>query len=123
MDLKNLYTVKRHDAGSEMRVKDDMGKDTDFYIKVVGLDSSKWSVIQANHLKDVAALKEGEQIDVEAARTKVLSQAIISWRGFNDGKKKVACTLKKAKELMEQAPYIKDQVDIFIANRANFTKG
>ena len=124
MNIADFYTVDAHEKGAEMRVKDQFGKDTDFYITLVGLDSSKWADIKRSTQSDAAKLKEGETLDIEQARIKALVQAMIGWRAPNDKKaKEVKFSVKAATELLTKAPYIRTQCDLFIVDRANFTKG
>jgi len=124
MNIEDFYTVDAHEQGAEMRVKNQLGKDTDFYITLIGLDSSKWADIKRSARSDAAKLEPGETLDIEQARIKALVQAMIGWRAPDDKSgKEVKFSVKAATELLTKAPYIRTQCDLFIVDRANFTKG
>lgn len=124
MELEDLYTATRHQEGAEMRVKDQFGKDTDFYIKLVGVDSATWAKIQRDFNRDLLAMgKNDKSVDDKEVQVRMISQAIIGWRGFTNKGKAVKFSTKKAEELLKNAPYVADQADRFIAKRLNFTKG
>jgi len=117
MKISKLYTTDLHDAGSEVEVLDDQGAKTGLFITVVGVDST---VFRAQAKKQqrayIESLRGKKDFDDEAFATDSLVAATIGWRGTDE-----KFTKKLCKELYTQAPYIKDQIDLFIADRANFT--
>ena len=115
MDIDQLYTVEDHEKGAEMQVHDQNGKPLDMYLTIAGMDSKAWR--QAFN-KNKRKMIEGEDIKAD-----ILSEVTIGWRGFTSKGKELEFSKKKAKNLYSQAPYIADQVDRFIADRSNFTKG
>ena len=115
MDIKKLETREAHDGGSELRVRGPNNKLTDFYITVVGVDSSLWRKIKMEIERDALLEK-----DVNAAEA--LARSTLSWRGLKDDGKEVELSVETAKSLYENAPYIQDQVDRHISDRANFLK-
>ena len=119
MDIESLYTVDAHESGAEMQVKDPSGKSVDMFIKVIGVDSKAWRGLAKERRKKML---DG-QTDPDADDIDMLVKATTGWRGFMSGGKKVEFSKDKIKELYENAPYIAEQVDRFIANRANFIKG
>lgn len=122
MELADLYTVDAHNAGAEMRVKDQAGKPTDIYIRVVGLDSSIWrNTLREAQRAAVERLVSGEA-EVEQDNTLTLAKATIGWRGLTRDGAEVEFTQEEAQALYKNAPYIADQIDRFIAKRANFTQ-
>jgi len=118
MKISKLYTTDLHDAGSEIEVLDDQGEKTGLFITVVGVDST---VFRAQAKKQqrayIESLRSKKDFDDEAFATDSLVAATIGWRGTDE-----KFTKKLCKELYTQAPYIKDQIDLFIADRANFTR-
>lgn len=124
MDIADLYTTEAHNAGSEMRVKGKDGKETDFYIMLAGVDSDVWrDDIKQRNRKAVAAAMAGEAVEEVNDAPERLAAATIGWRGLVADKVKVKFTKKRAADMYRNAPYIQDQVNIFIGDRANFTKG
>ena len=53
----------------------------------------------------------------------MLSAVTIGWRGLNDGKAEVEFSKERALQLYDNSPNIATQLDRFIADRKNFTKG
>jgi hypothetical protein len=123
MDIKSVETKDLHDAGAEIQVKDQNGELTDFYIRVVGVDSTIWRGIQKQIESDIveAMVEKRERHVVDQAQ--VLAKATIGWRGLKNGRNKVEFDIDTAESLYRNAPYIADQIDRFINKRANFIKG
>ena len=118
MKLNNLYTSDIHEEGSEVRILDRSGKKTSLYIKVKGVDSPsfrKWSKLHSR--KRIEALRKDEDFDDEASITQGLLDCTVGWRGVDEEFSKELCI-----ELYEKAPYIRDQVDVFMGEAENFTK-
>jgi hypothetical protein len=115
MDIKKLYTRDRHNAGSEVRVKDELGNDTDMYIRVVGMDSNAWNSIQLSIGRDHA---DGKEIETH----EILADATIGWRGVESDGVELEFSRDLVRDLYFSAPYIAEQVNRFIGNRRNFTQ-
>ena len=117
MDIKNLYTVEKHEDGAELRVVSPLdGKLTDFYIRIQGIDSKAYRTAVRAYQRKLLAEEEGGEAELLAAVT-------IGWRGLNDGKAEVEFTKEKALQLYENSPNIATQLDRFLGDRKNFTKG
>jgi len=120
MDINSLYTVEKHESGAEMQVQDETGKDLDMYITVAGIDSKLFrkakNELRREILKDIDA-------DYEDLRAKKLGDITLGWRGFTDKGEELVFTQKLAGQLYVNAPYLMDQIDAFINQRVNFTKG
>jgi hypothetical protein len=120
MNIEDLYTAENHDAGAEMQVKDYTGKDLDMFITVVGVDSKLFrkvkNELRREILKDIDA-------DTEGLRAKSQAEVTLGWRGFQSEGEDLEFTQEKAEQLYINAPYLMNQIDQFINNRLNFTKG
>ena len=120
MDIKALETKPLHDAGAEMCVRDASGNETDFYIRLVGVDSDKWRTIKRKlERKALDASFNGDEANIDPAE--YIADATIDWRGLESDGKPVPFSRQAALDLYRNAPYICDQADRFIAKRANFT--
>lgn len=117
MDLKQLYTVDAHDEGIEICIKSPLdGKDTDFYITVMGVDSKAYRDAVKGYHRKLLNKEEGGDIDLLVAVTK-------SWKGLQDKGKEVKFTPEIAADLYRQSPNIAYQIDNVVADRKNFIKG
>ena len=111
MDINDLYTQDKHDAGAEMRVRGPDGIETDCYIMLVGIDSKKWREILKERAKD-SAINDNM----------ILAKATLGWRGFTNGDDNFEFSEAAALALYKKAPYIAQQADLFISRRVNFIK-
>jgi hypothetical protein len=116
MDIKFLETGPIHDEGAEMRVIGPDNKPTDFYIKLAGRDSKLWLSIKRKIERQALA---GENTQ-DAAKS--LSEITLGWRGLSEGKKEIEFTQEMAERIYNNAPYICEQADEFVAKRVNFLK-
>ena len=118
MKLNTLYTTDLHDAGAELRILDGEGNKTDLYITVVGMDSKAFRKHSKRHQKAyMESLRSKKDFDDEDLNLQGLVDCTLGWRGVEEKFSKKLCT-----ELYKNAPYIKDQIDNFMGDRANFTK-
>ena len=118
MKLQDIYTVDDHELGAEVRIRDGNGKLTPLYIKCKGLDSvsyRKQLKIQKKKYQD--AMLQNHEIDEDVFIIEALVESVIGWRGTDEEYSKELCT-----DLLVNAPFVRDQLDEFMSNRANFTK-
>lgn len=120
MKITDLYTTDIHDEGSEVRILDGDGNETPLYIKVAGMDSIVFRAqAKAQQKAYIEALRQNKDKDFDDEEMIVngLVECTLGWRGTDQKFSKKLC-----KELYKKAPFVKDQVDRFIGDRANFTK-
>lgn len=125
MDISTLYTADLHEEGAEVQLKNPAtGEKLDCFITIKGLDSKTFR--KASRKKQramLAAMASGEETDEDALDVEALVDATVNWRGFTDGGKDYEFTPERAKKLYSQSPGIRQQLDSFLSNRRNFTKG
>ena len=112
MNINELRTRLAHDEGAEMQVRGPDGVMTDFFIKFRGIDSQHWEVVK----KEMGKAKEDE------SPHRFLAMMAVEWRGLENDGEKVPFSEESLVSLFDQAPYIFDQGNVFIADRANFLK-
>ncbi len=118
MKLDSLYTADIHEEGSEIRIRDDAGKLTSLYIKVKGIDSITYRrELKLQKKKYFEAEQRGSEIDADEFVVDALVACTIGWRGTDEEYSETLC-----RELYSKAPYVKEQVDGFMAEKKNFTK-
>ena len=118
MKLKDIYTVDDHELGAEVRIRDGAGKLTPLYIKCKGVDSASYrKQLKIQKRKYQEALMANQELDEDVFVIEALVESIIGWRGTDEEYDKKLC-----QELLENAPFVKDQLDAFMSDRANFTK-
>ena len=119
MNIDQLYTVDSHEKGAEMQVKDQNGNSLDMHITVAGTDSKVFRNAKTEMMRDIVS---DDNSDKEEIRAKALAAVTLSWRGFLNKGKEFTFSQEKAEKLYINAPYVMDQVDKFIGDRANFMK-
>lgn len=115
MNIDQLYTVEDHEHGAEMQVRGPDGILLDMFVSLKGVDSKTFRKAY-NQAKREILLGE----DSAEAEAKVLAEVSTGWRGFNDKGEELIFTKELAIQLYINAPYLKEQVDQFIAKRKNF---
>ena len=99
-------------------VKDIDGNDTDFKIHLVGKDSKQFREASNKVTKSMIGKGSDDQEVLMKANGELLAACIIGWEGLAD----IPYTPEKALEFMsmpEMQP-VQEQVDAFVAQRANF---
>lgn len=124
MELADFHTAESHQTGSEIRVRKPDGSYSDCYITVVGIDSPQWrEIVKNRNRSDLRKVIESDEKSEADEKAEDLAKASLNWRGFTDQGQEIEFSQDKAEQLYSAAPYIADQVDMFIANRVNFIKG
>ncbi len=131
--------AKASEEGAILHIKDKKGEpaykakanpddpDLPVTIMLVGHDSKKWreasDIVGNKRIARANAGGGGPRTMEEAREDRVflLASATIAWDGIVVGGKELACNFNNAKRVYELAPFISDQVDAFIGNRANFS--
>lgn len=95
-------------------------------ITLLGIDSDKLKKRQNELTNEV--MKKGFRPKMttaekmESDRLATLSLATVSWSNIEFGGKKLDCTAENARSLYKNLPWLKEQADAFIGDRANFLK-
>lgn len=141
MDFANLDTVEGSNKGFELRLFNPTTlKDLDIWITVLGRDSDEYrNLSNAHQQKRISKMSRAgsvratfstpEEFDREAVE--LLAAVTKSWRQVEDGKERDTLTVKKeelvcgkenAARLYKEYPWVKEQVDAAVLDRANFLK-
>ena len=95
-------------------------------ITLLGLDSDKLKKRQNELTNDI--LKKGfrpKRVTAEKnedERLSTLALATVDWQNVEAGGEKLQCTPDNARSLYKKLPWLAEQVDAFIGDRANFLK-
>lgn len=119
MQLSNLLTKPKHDSGVWYTVVDPAtGNETNFRILVSGMDSK----IYRTETRALASrMVAGEELDPDLEQAKIIAKLVREWHGLiDDDGKDVAFTPEAAESLLSNSPFLCDQIDRFVSNRANF---
>ena len=123
MEINQLVTVERHEAGAEFQLVDPLtGEKEDAIFKVQGTDSKSWR----KALKDQRrAHMDKEDIDFSDHEYlwPLVAAVIMDWKGLKKGNKVFKYSEENASWLCENSPMVVNQIFSFIVDRENFTGG
>jgi hypothetical protein len=131
VDLANLDTVKGANEGFDVNIYNPAtNEDLGITIKVLGKDSDEFQkVSRVQSKKRMAKLTKGgfrsTQVpleEIEQDGLELLAVCTKSWSGVVVDGKSPECNKENAISLYERFPWIKEQVDTAIGDRANFIK-
>jgi hypothetical protein len=125
MEISKLFTVDRCDKGAEMEVIDPATREgTGAFIRLAGVDSAAFR--RANDTAEEKMFKKGaRKITPDERRriqVEIIAACTLAWRGLEQDGKEWPCTFDNAVTLYEASPAVREQVDLFIANRVNFLR-
>ncbi len=133
MDLSTLDVVSASNQGAtlelihpvtEEKIVDDDGNVMS--ITVLGTDSQTYRDILKARTRQRLNQKKQSKIDLDEAEHKgleLLARCTMGWANIYDEGEKVPFSFEAALNLYKKYPWIKEQVDNFMADRSNFLKG
>ena len=113
--FKKHFTKEQANSGVKMPVKTPDGLTSDDWIVVLGTDSDAFARLEADY-REIALSEKSTTDDKKNAMSKCLAALIGGWSFDED------CNEKNKLELLQQAPFIKDQINTFAADRSNYIK-
>ena len=123
MEINQLATVERHEAGAEFQLADPLtGEKEDAVFLVQGTDSSSWR----------KALKEQRRANLDADDVDftdheylwpLVAAVIIDWSHLEKDGKAFKYSEDNANWLCKNSPMVVNQIFSFIVDRENFTGG
>ena len=132
IDLSSIDTVKGSNEGFDVQIyHPGTNEDLGISIHVLGKDSDEFiKVSRAQSKKRLAKMSKGgfrntapvpvEEIDQDSLA--LLAACTKSWKGVIVEGKAIECTPDNVVMIYERFPWIREQVDTAIGDRANFIK-
>ena len=134
MDLSKFDTSKTADDGVKMQLRDPKDESVvieGMSITVAGLDSARYREAERKQTdfrleQSRVAGRPGKMTTagIEADRINLLVACTIAWEGFDLDGKPLECTPENARKVYSNPGlrWIREQVDRFVGDRANFLK-
>lgn len=120
MDLSQYDLTANAEKGFDYVVKDPIsGKATDATVTVMGSDSKAYRRIRNEITREVA--RSGKDIDADDLSCRIYAECITGWSGLSDGKGLIEYSKEAASKLMNDLPWLMDQIGLAVEKRANFT--
>jgi len=111
MNPQDFYTRPESDKGVKFPLEFPDGTQSDEWLTVVGVESSRYEKAHRATIKATLAGSDSlEQGDI------LLSALVIDWSFEQE------CTPEIVLDFLQNAPYVKVSLDRFVVNRANFLK-
>jgi len=133
-DLSELNSVAAADKGAVMDVLHPISKKKLYAdkeqkkpmrITLAGYDSTVFTTRQRElidgRLENPKEIRTSEIIDAENLET--ITRCVLSWENMLFDGKELECKPDVVKSLLKRLTWLKEDIDIFISNRANFIKG
>ena len=132
IDLSSIDTVAGANAGVDVQIyHPGTNEDLGITIRVLGKDSDEFQKIsRAQSKKRMAKMSKGGGFrsanvpieEIERDSLDLLAACTKSWAGVKLEGKDLECNAANAVMIYERFPWIKEQVDTAIGDRANFIK-
>lgn len=133
MDLSKLDTASVANEGAVMEVthpvtqeplKQDDGSLVTITLAGIDSDIYRRAVYASGDrvMKVVRAGQENRAADLDNDKLSTLAVCTLAWSGIELDGQKLDCTRENARKLYMRVPWLREQADTFIANRANFLK-
>ena len=129
MDLANLDMTVMADAGATMTVMHPATGEPlqhngeDVTITILGQDSTKFREEVQRRAKAQLGKRGKPDFDkIAADSADLLAACTTSWEGITENGQLVECSRENAKRIYEKYGWLRQQVDEFISDRANFFK-
>lgn len=123
LNLKKVDVVSAANKGATVDIVDPVTGDvTGAKITVVGSDSDLYRKAQRKILNKRLNEKKGKTRaeELEAESLELLAQCTTGWEGIEDDGTPLTFSIDAARKLYKEFPFIKEQIDAAIADRALF---
>lgn len=131
-DLASLDTVKGSNEGFDVQIYNPAtNEDLGIVITVLGKDSDEFQKVgRAQQKKRMARLNKGgfrtgailNPEEIEQDGIELLAACTKGWIGVVLEGKEIECNADNAVMLYKRFPWIKEQIDVAVGDRANFIK-
>lgn len=131
-DLKDLDSIGAAEMGAEMSLRHPVTKEvllqadkkTPIKIKLAGTDSERWRSAQRKRTN--ARLKSRQRSltaeELESEGLELLVECTLGWQGMVYSGTPLECTPSNVRMVYQERPWVREQVDEFMGDRANFMK-
>ena len=125
MDLTQFDIVSPANEGVWMTLEHPVtGEPLDVKIKLAGVDSDyyKKELRKQQNRKFKKGFRKMSAEELEADTIELLVACTLDWEGVELEGQALECNAENARKIYKRFPWIKEQVDNFINDRANFLK-
>lgn len=89
-------------------------------VRVVGNDSREFKAALSRISAKLNSKKKSTLEQAEARSVELIAACVKGWSGLYEGKEPIECTPENVTRVLTEQSWIRDQLDAFIADRANF---
>lgn len=121
MDIEDFLTRPEAEEGVKFPLKTVEGEETEHYLIVLGSESAPWREVKRKALEKAVKKLRGQAVetgetDFDVNSSVFLGRLIKSWSFPH------RCDFESASKFLYDAPYIMDQLDLFVSDQSNFRK-
>ena len=101
------------------------GETLDVALKLVGSDSAKYRERQ-REMQDKRLSKGKFKLsaaELETEAVGLIAACVVDWKNVVVDDKPLACTDANVRKIIKEQKWVREQIDVAIADRANFIKG
>ncbi len=124
VNLSALDSAARADEGAELHVLHPAtGEDLGIVIRLAGTDSAAYrrALSAAANRRPQAGRKKATLEELQAENIEIMAACTLDWSGVSlDGQSMLPFTRKDAVTLYTRFPWIREQADAFMAERAHY---
>lgn len=128
MDLATLNTAAQAEQGAWLTLRHPgTGEDLPIQIRLAGKDSKAWrdaerdfSDRRLEEIQKKGKLGKVKTAQIEERGIRLLALATLEWKGVELDGKPLECVRQNAIEIYTRFPWIAEQADEFVGDRANF---
>ena len=131
MKLSSFDTKTKANGGAEVELKNvATGGGSGVYFTILGTDGDRYRELQAERSRGILdkvkkrgtdAIPSNEEIDRSACE--MLAKCTVGWRGLEDDSGPVPFSYEAAFDIYMKYPRIRDQINVAMADPANFLMG
>jgi hypothetical protein len=129
LDLGQL-TPSRSDEGAWLEAVDPVsGRPNGVRLKLAGMDSRSYRQAQreASNRRLSLMARRGAKYrpraeELEAEALSLLVAVTLDWEGISENGQPLACTPENVREVYAKVPWLSEQADDFVGDRANFLR-
>lgn len=124
MDFAKINLSKDAETGAWMAVEHpvtgEIVEGTRIHLR--GQDGQTYKSAYAKIMQKYQGKKKLSASVIERQASELLAALTIGWEGIESGNKAIEFSFEAAADLYEQQPWLRDQIDRFVADRGNFAK-
>jgi hypothetical protein len=126
MDLNSINLTAAASRGADCQLEHPVTGEALFHegkpvtVRVVGNDSREFKAALSRISAKLGSKKKSTLEQAEARSVELIAACVKGWYGLYEGKEPIECNPDNVVRVLTEQSWIREQLDTFIADRANF---